>query len=235
MKEQDVVSILPNATYYDGKNIPDWVKQDKWIISHMSGDRAVIDKNVSHTKSIISPINVKFLQVVQEGANPETPSPMPSAPVPKKTPQSSGNSNMSISNSGVDLVAKYEGCRLEAYRCPAGVWTIGYGHTHGVKPGDRMPSVEVAKTLLKQDLQKYGNYVNTARKNGAISFPLSQGQFDALTSFCYNCGNGNLLKLVKGRDAKTIADKMLQYNKGGGRELAGLTRRRNEERNLFLS
>lgn len=142
---------------------------------------------------------------------------------------------MSISDKGVDLIAGYEGCRLEAYKCPAGVWTIGYGHTAGVNAGDRLASEEAAKALLKEDLKKYGGYVNNCVKKGLITFPMNQNRFDALTSFCYNCGNGNLQKLVTGRDADTVAEKMLQYNKGGGKVLAGLVRRREEERALFMS
>ncbi len=142
---------------------------------------------------------------------------------------------MHISDRGVELVAKYEGCRLEAYKCPAGVWTIGYGHTAGVKEGDTLASEEAAKSLLKEDLAKYAGYVNACVKKGAIGFSLNQNQFDALTSFCYNCGNGSLEKLVNGRDAATVADKLLLYNKGGGKVLPGLARRREEERELFLA
>lgn len=142
---------------------------------------------------------------------------------------------MSISDKGVDLIARYEGCRLEAYKCAAGVWTIGYGHTAGVKEGDMLPSKEAAMALLKEDVQKYAGYVNSNVKKGVITFPLNQNQFDALTSFCYNCGPGNLKKLVEGRDAATIAEKLPLYNKGGGKVLPGLVRRREEERALFLS
>lgn len=142
---------------------------------------------------------------------------------------------MSISDKGVELIAKYEGCRLEAYKCPAGVWTIGYGHTAGVQPGQTLPSKEAAKDLLKEDLKKYGAQVNSCVKDGTISFPLTQNKFDALTSFCYNCGMGTLKKLVSGRDAATVAEKLLLYNKGGGKVLAGLVKRREEERALFLS
>lgn len=142
---------------------------------------------------------------------------------------------MHISDRGVELIAKYEGCRLEAYKCPAGVWTIGYGHTTGVKEGDTLASEEAAKSLLKEDLAKYAGYVNACVKKGVIGFALNQNQFDALTSFCYNCGNGNLEKLVNGRAAATVADKLLLYNKGGGKVLPGLARRREEERELFLA
>lgn len=151
-------------------------------------------------------------------------------------PQSAGEpGEMHVSDRGVALVAKYEGCRLEAYKCPAGVWTIGYGHTAGVKEGDRLASEDAAKALLKEDLGKYGGYVNACVKKGLIGFSLTQNMFDALTSFCYNCGNGNLQKLVVDRDAQTVADKLLLYNKGGGKVLPGLARRREEERALFLS
>lgn len=155
--------------------------------------------------------------------------------VPVNAGTASAAGNMTISERGVEMIARYEGCRLEAYRCPAGVWTIGYGHTAGVKPGDTLPSEESAKALLKEDLAKYGNSVNKCVRDGLISFPLNQNQFDALTSFCYNCGAGNLQKLVTGRDAATVAAKIPAYNKGGGKVLPGLVRRREEERNLFLS
>lgn len=156
-------------------------------------------------------------------------------PPTSQTPLAATSGSMSISDRGVELIAKYEGCRLDAYKCPAGVWTIGYGHTAGVKEGDKLPSQEAAKELLKKDLEKYGGYVNDCVKKGLIIFPLNQNQFDALTSFCYNCGNGNLQKLVSGRDAATVAEKLLLYNKGGGKVLPGLVRRREEERELFLA
>lgn len=160
---------------------------------------------------------------------------MPPPPEPGTVPVPIyANEEMSISDRGVELIAKYEGCRLAAYKCPAGVWTIGYGHTAGVKPGDTLPNEQAAKNLLKQDLKKYAGYVNDCIKKGNIIFPLNQNRFDALTSFAYNCGAGNLQKLVSGRDAETVAEKLLLYNKGGGKVLAGLTRRREEERALFL-
>ena len=137
-----------------------WVLSDKWIVKSISGDRAVIDQNVDGTKAICSPVNIKYLNAAGE---------------------------MTISDRGVELIAKYEGCRLEAYKCPAGVWTIGYGHTAGVTQGQTLPSKEAAKTLLKEDLKKYGGYVNSCVKKGMIAFPINQNQFDALTSFCYNC------------------------------------------------
>ena len=76
---------------------------------------------------------------------------------------------MKVSDRCVELVAGFEGCRLEAYKCPAGVWTIGYGHTAGVNPGDRLASEDAAKALLKEDLKKYGDYVNNCLKKGLIT------------------------------------------------------------------
>lgn len=157
-----------------------------------------------------------------------------SAPSPERNISNLSNQEMNVSDQGVELVAKFEGCRLEAYKCPAGVWTIGYGHTEGVKEGDRLGSQEEAKQLLKQDLKKYAGYVNACVRSNKITFPLTQNQFDALTSFCYNCGNGNLQKLVSQRSAEVVAEKILAYNKGGGKVLNGLVRRREEERALFL-
>lgn len=233
----DTVSIAKDAVYYTGKEMPDWVKKDQWIVKSVSGDRAVIDKNVSGTNSICSPVDVKYLVLAAPSHREAGQAPSLEQPQPQPQPQSQqgADGTMSISEKGVELIAKYEGCKLTAYKCPAGVWTIGYGHTMGVKQGDTLPSDQAAKALLKEDLKKYGDYVNNFRKKGIISFPLNQNQFDALTSFTYNCGNGSLQKLVSGRDAATIADKLLLYNKGGGKVLAGLTKRRQEERELFLS
>ena len=97
-----------------------------------------------------------------------------------------------ISDTGVALIAKFEGCYLEAYKCPAGVWTIGYGHTGNVKKGDTLASETEAMALLKKDLKQYAGYVNQRIANKKISFSLNQNQFDALTSFTYNLGPGCL-------------------------------------------
>lgn len=242
----DTVGLAPDAEYYTGGDIPLWVKTDTWIVKSVSGDRAVIDRNTDGTRAICSPVNVKYLTVVPAGQAPTPVMPTEreitgpdkktaAAPPPVCPAQTDVGPAEKISERGVDLIAKYEGCRLEAYKCPVGVWTIGYGHTAGVKQGDTLPSKEAAKALLAKDLEKYAGYVGSCVKKGLIGFALNQNQFDALTSFAYNCGNGSLQKLVTGRDAATIADKLLLYNKGGGRVLPGLTKRREEERELFLS
>lgn len=240
IKEGDIVTLSAQAVYYSGKAMPDWVKNDRWIVKSVSGDRAILGKNVSGSNDINSPVNIKYLSVVQaaqSGAATASAQATQSSgtTATTKQPQTGNSGEMSISDRGVELIAKYEGCRLEAYKCPAGIWTIGYGHTAGVQPGQTLPSKEAAKALLKEDLKKYGGHVNNCVKNGHISFPLNQNQFDALTSFCYNCGNGTLQKLVSGRDAATVAEKLLLYNKGGGKVLPGLVKRREEERALFIS
>lgn len=132
------------------------------------------------------------------------------------------------SQKGIDLIKSFEGCRLTAYKCPAGVWTIGYGHTAGVFAGQTITNAQ-AELFLKSDLEKFEKAVINTNLN------LNQNQFDALVSFAYNCGAGNLVKLVKGRTVDQIADKLLLYNKANGKVLAGLTRRRTAERNLYLS
>jgi len=247
IKEGDVVVLDKDAVYYSGKEIPDWVKNGNWTVKSLSDDRAVLGKDIEGTHEINSPVHVKYLTVVSVHGRASEAAPVQravsdktetseKAAAPEKTaaaPAQGGN--LSISDKGVELIAKYEGCKLEAYKCPAGVWTIGYGHTANVKQGDKLSSQTEAKALLKEDLKKYGGYVNDCVKKGIISFPLTQNQFDALTSFCYNCGNGSLQKLVADRDAATVAEKILQYNKGGGKVLPGLVKRREEERALFLS
>ncbi len=210
IREGDIVTLAPDTVYYTGKVMPDWVKDEQWIVKSVNSDRVVINVNESGTRAINSPVNAKYVTVVR-------------------------HAEMQISAKGVELIAKYEGCRLEAYKCAAGVWTIGYGHTAGVNPGDTLPSKEAAKELLQKDLAKYAGSVNRCIQKGLLTFQPNQNQFDALTSFCYNCGAGSLQKLVTGRSAAQIAEKILAYNKGGGKVLTGLVRRREEERALFLS
>lgn len=139
---------------------------------------------------------------------------------------------MKTSINGINLIKQFEGCHLTAYKCPTGVWTIGYGHTSGVKQGQKITQ-EQADSYLASDLEKYEKYVNTTA--GELGFNLNQNQFDALVSFTYNCGAGNLNTLVRGRTLEQIADALLLYKKSGGKVLAGLERRRQAERELFLT
>lgn len=139
--------------------------------------------------------------------------------------------NRKIGQAGLDLIKQYEGCRLAAYRCAAGVWTIGYGHTAGVHSGMTITQAQ-ADAYLQQDVAKFEGYVNNPTYV-PITEQLNQNQFDALVSFAFNLGAGNLRKLCKGRTAAQIAQAMTQYCKANGKVLAGLKRRRAAEQALF--
>ncbi len=138
---------------------------------------------------------------------------------------------MKTSLNGINLIKKFEGCRLTAYKPVAAekYYTIGYGH-YGpdVYAGMKITQTQ-ADMFLVRDLEKFENAVNNLGRD------FSQNQFDALVSFTYNCGAGNLNKLVSNRTNQQIADTMLAYNKGSGKVLAGLVRRRQAERALFMS
>lgn len=139
--------------------------------------------------------------------------------------------NKRIGQAGLALIRQYEGCRLAAYRCAAGVWTIGYGHTAGVHSGMTITQAQ-ADAYLQQDIAKFEGYVNNPTYV-PITEQLNQNQFDALVSFAFNLGAGNLRKLCKGRTAAQIVRTMPNYNKANGRVLAGLKRRRAAEQALF--
>lgn len=134
---------------------------------------------------------------------------------------------MNISQNGINLIKKYEGLRLEAYLCPAGKWTIGYGHTSGVRKGMKITD-EQAEEYLRRDLASSEKAVNALGRN------LNQNQYDALVSFAFNCGTGNLKTLCHNRKLSVIAEKILLYNKAGGKVLNGLVKRRKDEQALFL-
>jgi lysozyme len=134
---------------------------------------------------------------------------------------------------GLDLIKSFEGLRLSAYRDSVGIWTIGYGHTKGVKPGDTI-TVEQANDFLREDLRDAERAVND------LTFlNLTQSQFDALVSFTFNLGRGNLqastlLRRVNEGDFEGAAEEFLRWTKAGGKVLPGLVRRREAERALFL-
>ena len=131
---------------------------------------------------------------------------------------------------GLSLIKQFEGCRLESYKCPAGVWTIGYGHTSGVVAG-QVITQEKADAFLVSDVEKFEGRVNKYYE----TYKWSQNEFDALVSFAFNIGSIDQLTANGKRSREVIAEKMVQYNKAGGKVLAGLTRRRQEEKKLFLS
>ena len=148
---------------------------------------------------------------------------------------------MKMSEEGLELIKEFEGCKLEAYKCPAGVWTIGVGSTlyedgSKVQKGDYLESEDEAMDLLALTLGKYEQSVAKA-----VHVPITQNEFDALVSFTYNVGGANLasstlLKLLNSGESKSIvAQEFHKWNKAGGKELAGLTRRRQAEARLFLA
>lgn len=142
---------------------------------------------------------------------------------------------MKTNEKGKTLIKNYEGCRLTAYKCPAGIWTIGYGHTGShVKEGMKI-SVAEAERLLTEDLHKFENGVSSY-----VKVPLNENQFSALVSFAFNCGLGSLqtstlLKKLNAKDYSGAADELLRWDKANGKPLAGLTKRRKAERELFLA
>lgn len=146
-----------------------------------------------------------------------------------------------MTNKGIELIKKYEGFESKAYKCSAGVWTIGYGATYymngtPVKEGDTI-TLEEAENLLNEMSEKnYGSYVDKY-----VTSNINPYQRDALISFAYNIGNANLksstlLKKVNNNPTdKTIKDEFLRWNKAGGKVLKGLTLRREAEAELYFS
>ncbi|MEE4565218.1 glycoside hydrolase family protein [Paenibacillus polymyxa] len=139
-----------------------------------------------------------------------------------------------IAKAGLSLIKNFEGCRLIAYK-PVPTekyWTIGWGH-YGpdVKAGMTITQAQ-ADAMLVADLAKYEAYVNNP-SYVPVTNELTQNQFDALTSFCYNCGAGNLRSLCKGRTVAQIAPNITKYNKSNGKVLTGLVRRREAELAMY--
>lgn len=138
---------------------------------------------------------------------------------------------MKISEKGIALIKSFESCKLTAYKALSTeeYYTIGWGHYGAdVKIGQTI-SQDEADALFLSDLQQFVKYTNTYTK----TLTLNQNQFDALVSFCYNCGPGTLKKLVSGRTAEEIAEHFTDYTKSKGIVIAGLVRRRQEEKDLF--
>ena len=141
---------------------------------------------------------------------------------------------MRTSQCGINLIKGFESLRLEAYRCPAGVWTIGYGHTANVRGGDRIDDRK-AEQLLVEDLRGAEAIVNRECPG------VSQNQFDALVSFVFNVGEtqfkrSTLLKCVKANpDNVNSRYEFSRWTRSKGVELAGLIRRRRAEADLYFS
>ena len=141
---------------------------------------------------------------------------------------------MNTSPKGIALIKEFEGLRLKAYKCPGGVWTIGYGHTAGVKPGMVISEAQ-AEEYLMADLIASEKYLNDLR------LAINQNQFDALVSLIYNIGIGDFQKSTLLRKARinandnSIMDEFLRWVYSKGRVLPGLQRRRLREMKLYFS
>lgn len=141
---------------------------------------------------------------------------------------------MNISTSGKNLIKQYEGLRLTAYLCPAKVPTIGYGHTGGVKLGDKITQAQ-ADSYFDNDIARFVKSVNSLVEN----INCTQGQFDALVSFAYNLGvtalgGSTLMAKFRKGDVKGAADEFLRWVNISGKPSAGLAKRRASERAMFL-
>ena len=139
---------------------------------------------------------------------------------------------MNISKEGLALIKKFEGCELEAYRCPAGVWTIGFGTIKDVKEGDRITKDE-ANHLLEEEMIEYESYINDM-----VEVELNQSQYDALCAWVFNLGPSNLgsstlLKVLNEGKYEEVPQQMKRWNKANGEVLTGLIRRREAEALLF--
>ena len=132
------------------------------------------------------------------------------------------------------MIKKWEGCKLKAYKDGGGVWTIGWGHTKGVKENDTCTQ-EQADEWLQQESNEVAFGILSVTQ-----VPLSENQLTALVSFVYNVGltayiNSTLLKMLNQSNYQGAADQLLRWCKDNGKEVKGLLNRRKDERELFLS
>ena len=138
-----------------------------------------------------------------------------------------------MTNRGIELIKRHEGCRLKAYKCPAGVWTIGYGHTQGVFDGKTITQDE-AERLLLNDLTRFELGVRH------IVGDLTDNKIDALVSFAYNVGlqafqTSTLCRKVKANsDDASIRSEFAKWVYAGSKKLPGLVKRRAEEAEMYF-
>ena len=143
---------------------------------------------------------------------------------------------MKISQAGLDLIKKYEGCKLKSYQDSVGLWTVGFGHLIGngkTKPDKLIYTQEEVDGLLRTDLARFESGVSAY-----CTLPLTQGQFDSIVCFSYNLGLGTLsrstlLKKLNAGDYDGASQEFLKYTKAGGVVLKGLVARRQAENQLF--
>ena len=132
-----------------------------------------------------------------------------------------------------EKIKEFEGCRLRAYRCPAGIYSVGYGHTENVKRGDII-SLFQAKEYLRQDIAYFEKHVL------ALGVAKTPPQLDALVDFAFNCGtlalrSSTLLKVIRrGGTEEEIKKEFMRWTKSKGKVLPGLVKRRKWEANRFF-
>lgn len=141
-------------------------------------------------------------------------------------------SGMTTGSAGLKIIKHYEGLKLKAYKDSVGVWTIGYGHTKDVFPGQTITK-EQAENYLHSDLKWAERAVIRL-----VQVPLNQNQFDALVSWTFNLGSGNLasstmLKRLNAYRFNDVPCEMIRWNRAGGKVLKGLVKRRHSEARLF--
>lgn len=216
IKETDKAIYLMQGGYYISKI-------SKYPSKSNPNERVL---NISGMKSWFSRADSpRGMTVSQSGPEPK---PLPRKPIDPVVPRT-----RQTNSSGVNLIKSFEGLRLKAYQDAVGVWTIGYGTTRGVKPGQEISEAQ-AEALLKTDLARFERDVSQA-----VRVPINDNQFAAIVSFTYNVGSGamrssTMLRKLNRRDIYGAANEFPRWNRAGGRVLAGLTRRRNAERALFL-
>jgi len=146
---------------------------------------------------------------------------------------------MKLNKAGADLIKEFEGCKLKAYQCSAMKWTIGYGNTFYEDGSPVMAGHAISKEKAEQLFEIIGDAF-AEKVDKVVTANVSENQFGALVSFAYNCGIANLQKstLLKKVNANhsdpTIRAEFLKWNKAAGKVLAGLTRRREAEANLYF-
>ena len=138
--------------------------------------------------------------------------------------------------SAMDFIEAWEGCRLTAYKCPAGIWTIGVGHTQDVTEHDEITH-EQARELLRQDIEEVKRELAPF-----VNVHVTEGQYVALVSLAFNVGASyvvhqcpRLMRSINAGNVDACANEFLDINRAGGKVLAGLTERRRAEAKLFLS
>ncbi|MEM9087206.1 MAG: lysozyme [Cyanobacteria bacterium P01_F01_bin.53] len=222
IKETDTAFYLMEGGHYLSKI-------SKYPSKHNPAERVV---NIAGMKAWFNRPDAPRGMTVSRGGN--EPKPKVVAPAASEGVSAGDMGPKRTNANGLLLIKSFEGLRLQAYRDAVGIWTIGYGTTRGVRSGMRISEAEAEK-FLQQDLNRFEKAINDA-----VKVPINDNQFSALVSFTYNVGSGafrssTLLRLLNQRQSlHTTAEQFPRWNRAGGRVLAGLTRRRNAEKALFL-